>query len=284
MSAPPPPAKKAKKARAPAVLPDELGFLSKENYGRFMKFHEESPQQDDGTAGNANIVAHAVVLGPNEPDLVLSKLTILQLRLLCRKVGVTYVNAKNKYQCRMSLELQWREILLRQAAATDGSCNQEERTPRNTIRLGMRTTVAAIGKEAAETDVLEESINHKLNTVNQQLKELHNKLEDSDKKRALEFAFENASFGSFEYCKGNRYNEIMNSTDLVKTAILRFRRDQGYNLPDRAVMKDDYFRSDDPIRQKKFRDALVHQVYSLIGKKPRISLESDQKTYAIYYK
>lgn len=160
-----------------------------------------------------------------------------------------------------------------------------------------KQTVQAINEVSAKTqlvadnvDGLKVSVDHGLNTVNQNLldlkndiKKLDDSIEKSNKRRALEFPLNNTDYGSFSYHyrSQNGYRQSGSSRDLVKTILFCFRRGLGYYLPNEATLASDGYRSVDETEMKAFRDALLKQVEDLTGTKPRIVLDNNR--YIIYY-
>ena len=97
-----------KKKRKIKDLPDELARLTKANCSQGLKYRLETDPQDENK--EELMVAYQVASAEDDnndenPDLELDKLTLDQLRRLCRNVGVHYVNKYTKFQCRRELWL-----------------------------------------------------------------------------------------------------------------------------------------------------------------------------------
>lgn len=155
--------------------------------------------------------------------------------------------------------------------------------------------------EAKSTDIVapnasqhtEQGLDTKLNTLNQHMSDLQQEirgLQDqmtalktamnaSEKKRALEFAFENAHFGSYRYNTSSSSNK--ESKDLVKSIVLAFRRGLGHYLPEGGYLQSIKWPRQCPENEKQFRDALLQQLSDLIGQSPRLVQEGDR--YIIHY-
>ena len=92
------------KKRKTKALPEGLLKLHRGNFRKALKARLETDSKEPGEV----MVAYEVVVveGDNtEKKIVLDELTLDQLRMLCRKIGVRYVNNCTKFQCRKAL---WR--------------------------------------------------------------------------------------------------------------------------------------------------------------------------------
>ena len=93
----------AAKKRKTKELPPELTRLTEKNFRHAINFRLET----DATESGEVEVAFTVALDDNDggPTMELDKLTADQLRMLCKNVGVNYVNSKNKFACRKALAI-----------------------------------------------------------------------------------------------------------------------------------------------------------------------------------
>ena len=149
-----------------------------------------------------------------------------------------------------------------------------------------KKTVDAIHNVGLKSDKLKATLDDKLNTTNQTLADIKQGLADlkqeTNKVRSLEFAFQNAGHGSFEYyTAGDRKN----SSDLVQYIVLVFRRECGGILPDGYLRYVSSGTSEDEKKKlgKDFRDALVTQLHLLTGIKSRLVFNEEKKQYCVYY-
>lgn len=85
------------KKRRNKELPGELSRLTEDNFRNVMKFRLETDSHETGEVK----VAYEASFGETIVDL--TKLTLDQLRQLCKNVGVQYVNNCTKFQCRKAL-------------------------------------------------------------------------------------------------------------------------------------------------------------------------------------
>jgi hypothetical protein len=96
------------------------------------------------------------------------------------------------------------------------------------------------------------------------------------KLQALAFAMDHTEQGSFTYHTYSPYS-TQQSSALIPGIILAFRRNVGMYIPDGTSPGEG-----DESTQKNFHEALIKQIHSLTGTKPKIQLEANGK-YAIYY-
>ena len=89
------------KKRKTKELPDGLCLLIEDNFRTVMKFRLETDPHEKGEV----MVAYLVSLNDFDDNdtIELDKLTLDQLRRLCKNVGVQYVNKCSKFQCRKAL-------------------------------------------------------------------------------------------------------------------------------------------------------------------------------------
>jgi hypothetical protein len=88
----------ANKKRKMKDLPECLAFLTEDNFRNMVKFRLEM----DGKETGEIMVAYEVLLeGGDTFDL--NMLTLDQLRLFCRNVGVRYASRCNKFQCQKAV-------------------------------------------------------------------------------------------------------------------------------------------------------------------------------------
>jgi hypothetical protein len=94
----------AAKKRKTKDLPQELTRLTEKNFRHALQFRLET---DATEYGGEVEVAYTVSLDDNNggPTMELDKLTSDQLRMLCKNVGVNYVNTKSKFACRKALAI-----------------------------------------------------------------------------------------------------------------------------------------------------------------------------------
>jgi hypothetical protein len=160
-----------------------------------------------------------------------------------------------------------------------------------------------------------DTVNEKLDVINQNILALKNVIKEQDKYQRLAFAIENSQLGSFAYyirCKPNglgfssrrdqdsmpRDQDSMpctvyfgsgkqNSSELVKNILLSFRQGTAQCLSQCAIIDDlavSCWLSENQANEaeQKFHDELVGQIYRLTGTKPRIT-KQENGTYAIFY-
>lgn len=124
-----PPAKKRKTKE----LPQALSRLTESNFRSILKFRLETDTSEKGEV----MVAYEAVFD-EEGDIVetydLNKLTLDHLRILCKKVGVQYVNKCSKFQCRKAL---WVLANYQNQRIRDGASfsTSADRTSTNIIRI-----------------------------------------------------------------------------------------------------------------------------------------------------
>jgi hypothetical protein len=163
--------------------------------------------------------------------------------------------------------------------------------------------VASSRQQKISTDIVsfKESVDAKLNTVNQTLVTSRAHIDDKlnsisqhvvnleertasleeevayqTKLQAFAFAIDHAEQGSFTYRTYNSYS-TQQSSALIPGIVLSFRRNMGNYIPDGRSGE-----GDESTQKKNFHEALINQIHSLTGTKPKIQLEANGK-YAIYY-
>jgi hypothetical protein len=117
-----------KKKRASKELPDDLSELNERNFRRSMDFRLETDFYEQSEV----MVAYRA-RKPDSPSASfyeLDKLTLDNLRRICRNVGVLYVNKCVKFQCRKALwiiaasqEKKEKEGAIVSTATERASCN-----------------------------------------------------------------------------------------------------------------------------------------------------------------
>lgn len=180
---------------------------------------------------------------------------------------------------------------------------------------GVEASAGIQKKMSADIVSLKDSIDAKLNTINQSLVTSRTHLDDKlntsnqhivnletkltslegsivkeSKLQALAFGIENAELQAFEYYEAREnssyygYHNRKKSSDLVRSILFGFRRNIGWYLPDGAMGEIDKSANKEKWEQsnKDFRDKLVTQIHSLLGTKPRVVKEKDGR-YTIYY-
>jgi len=178
------------------------------------------------------------------------------------------------------------------------ACSEVEDT---SLAIGKETVESLekllIGSSSIENSLgsLKSSMDSKLNTLNQSILNLKEAvvaaiglqvaaigLQSKDQK--LQWAISNAGMNAFMFYQKHESHyyrqDTTNSTDLVKTILLSFRKGCGLNITNRSK-KQWVGNNHGEEGEKKFRDALSNQLHELLGHKPRISLENN--VYAIYY-
>ena len=120
------------KKRKTKELPDGLLQLTEVNFRTVLKFRLETDPHEKGEV----MVAYKVVFDENDENKTvdLEKLTLDQLRRLCKNVGVQYVNKCSKFQCRKAL---WVLAQYQQQREKDGASlsTVSDRTSHNIIRI-----------------------------------------------------------------------------------------------------------------------------------------------------
>jgi hypothetical protein len=93
-------AEAASKKRKAKELPDELLQLTESTFRKVMKFRLET---DPHEMGEVKVAYEVSLCQDNNATIELDKLTLDQLRKLCKNVGVQYVNNCTKFACRKAL-------------------------------------------------------------------------------------------------------------------------------------------------------------------------------------
>jgi hypothetical protein len=93
-------AEAASKKRKAKELPDELLQLTESTFRKVMKFRLET---DPHETGEVKVAYEVSLCQDNNATIELDKLTLDQLRKLCKNVGVQYVNNCTKFACRKAL-------------------------------------------------------------------------------------------------------------------------------------------------------------------------------------
>jgi len=136
-----------------------------------------------------------------------------------------------------------------------------------------------------------------INTVNQNIVHLSDKIDllnetmkNNQKMQSLEWAFQNAEYGSFDYFVPagngvvNSYSK-RSSTTLVRNALMSFRKGVGRYIDDGLVADRDPSNRDEQRKEafrEQFRKKIVAQVYALTGVEPLLQKETDV-SYTIHY-
>ena len=89
-------AEAASKKRKAKELSDGLSQLTESTFRKVMKFRLETDPHETGEVK----VAYEVSLGQDDATIEFDKLTLDQLRKLCKNVGVQSVNNCTKFACR----------------------------------------------------------------------------------------------------------------------------------------------------------------------------------------
>lgn len=122
--------------------------------------------------------------------------------------------------------------------------------------------------------------NQTLNEVLNGMNKINDRINVIEKNQKLEWAIQNSNIGSFFYFNKGSYNKV-DSTKLVKEALVSLRNGGGYYIIDKSLHPYNGYANEIQSGEQKFRNALSAQVTSLIGKKPRISMADNG--YAIFY-
>lgn len=152
------------------------------------------------------------------------------------------------------------------------------------------TLVVETSSQRKDLSSIKESLDAKINTVNQNLCQLKDQvtnvnasIERQTKMQSLEWAIQNLGLlegHSFRYyIHSNIYGTTEGSIkNDAKCILLSFRQGQGQYINDGDTAKHQ------PSEKTKseFRDNLVHCIYTLTGVMPRLKVDDDGK-YAIYY-
>jgi hypothetical protein len=140
---------------------------------------------------------------------------------------------------------------------------------RNTLS---QTNMIAIGEA-----VLKESMDIKIDTLIQLVKDLKVQGDVQLKNQRLEWGASNSGIESFRYCGIEGYHE---SRDIVPLILLAFRRGVGYDIDGCGA---DALRKEESCEDCEiFRMKLMKQIETLVGVKPRFEQDDDGK-YWIYY-
>ena len=110
------------------------------------------------------------------------------------------------------------------------------------------------------------------------IEELKGAINQSSKIASLQWAFSNADLSKFEYydSQGHYYNQVQSGV-LVRSILSWFIRGAGLYITTTA-----YIGQNDAAGKTAFQTKLVSTIHSLVGKKPRIDVESDGRA-VIYY-
>lgn len=137
-------------------------------------------------------------------------------------------------------------------------------------------------------------IDDKLNSINQHVVNLEERMASLEKQvttqskmQSLEFAMDHTKLDSFQFYLESKdsyaYVQTQQSCDFVTNILMSFRRNFGYYLPGGTMTQ---IRRDDQERWEKsneeFRNKLITQIHTLTGTKPRVVKEADGR-HAIYY-
>jgi hypothetical protein len=94
------PSRTRKYPRKTAELPNELLHLTADNFRGYIKCQRE----DDSTLGTDVMVAHEVITSEGEDGaIILDTLTLDQIRLLCRNIGVKHYQGYSKFKCKRAI-------------------------------------------------------------------------------------------------------------------------------------------------------------------------------------
>jgi len=135
---------------------------------------------------------------------------------------------------------------------------------------------------------MKESMDAKINTLNQNVDNLKEQMEEvkktvtnQTKLQNLSWAIHNSKMNEFTYYESRGSIE---SGELVRKILFSFRRGFGHYLPDEAYLQQPYYLRDEAEKKKsasEFRTQLIDQIHALTGQKPRIVAENSR--FAIYY-
>jgi len=100
------------------------------------------------------------------------------------------------------------------------------------------------------------------------------------KNQRLERALSNASINSVKHYTKHCSRYQVDSTDLVKKALLNFRRNMGCYITNCSMIDYPYHGKNEE-GEKQFREAFSQHIHELIGQEPRIAMAAND--YAIYY-
>jgi hypothetical protein len=133
--------------------------------------------------------------------------------------------------------------------------------------------------------LLETNTNDKISKSNTQmilsLDNLNKSITLQMKHQRIDWAFAHADYGSFDctndYKGSNRYYNYEKSTGIVKTILSNFRKNYGTYITNFAKSGVDHGKD----AKAAFRNAVVEQLFVLLGTKPRLASEGE--TCIIYY-
>eukprot|EP00957_Ditylum_brightwellii_P093099 7087985-Ditylum_brightwellii.AAC.1 len=154
-----------------------------------------------------------------------------------------------------------------------------------------------IVKNTSTIPALKESSDAKFNTLTQSIGDLKQSVENLNsntllqtKLQRIEWAYAHADLESFTYYQvqsGYSNASSYTSTAFVKQILLSFRKNMGNYINNRSLdnVYGSYNRDAERIKEgeKKFRNQLVAQIETLLGKKPRIDAGTNGENYALYY-
>jgi hypothetical protein len=157
-----------------------------------------------------------------------------------------------------------------------------------------KETVAAIAslKESVDSKLntlnqnivnLNANMDAKINTLNQNVVNLNAKMEYDAKQDNLRWAIENSSANEFEYYDADIGYYKKKSGEFVRGILFWFRKGNGWFLPAKVSINQEYrYEQNKEKAVADFHDKLVAQIHGLTGQKPRISVEANGK-HAIHY-
>jgi hypothetical protein len=88
-----------KYARKVAELPEPISHLTIDNFRLYMKCQRE----DDKSSGSSVMVAVSVSIANSSEPFMLESLTLDQLRVFARNIGVRNISAFSKFKCRRAI-------------------------------------------------------------------------------------------------------------------------------------------------------------------------------------
>jgi hypothetical protein len=136
-------------------------------------------------------------------------------------------------------------------------------------------TLESLKKLSVGSDALAQSIASMKGELIKSNNEIIKVLNAQDKDRRMEWALANSSIGCFDYYE--RRGSRKSTAALVQTVLMYFRRGSGCSIDN--ISTSAHF---DQESQQACRDALVTQLHGLLGSKPRVVLQADNR-FAIYY-
>jgi hypothetical protein len=146
----------------------------------------------------------------------------------------------------------------------------------NTVSQTLNTVNQTLVTSRAHIDDKLNSISQHVVNLEERTASLEEQVSNQTKLQALAFAIDHAEQGSFTYRTYNSYS-TQQSSALIPGIVLSFRRNMGNYIPDGRSGE-----GDESTQKKNFHEALINQIHSLTGTKPKIQMEANGK-YAIYY-